>query len=152
MNKFKAIAIFAMISCMTYSFAQSLQLQNDSPFLLDAIIINANGKVIGRTTVSPNTHITWTYQNFTEIEYANKTSVPYTVIWYCHNGGNEYGIWTQASPGSRINAQGSTGSKLCKMENEKKLFKKRNYNQQINDYSQEDYSPDDELNTEQVDN
>lgn len=133
---------------MAFLYPQSLQLQNDSPYKLDAVIISANGKVLGRAIVEVGDHITWTYDNFGEIEYANKPSVPFTVIWYCHKGGTEYGIWPVATPGSRINAQGSSGPRICKMKDEKDFLKEhKEYNQSIENYSGEDYSPNDELNT-----
>jgi hypothetical protein len=101
---------------MTYSFASSLQLFNDSPYTLDAVIINAIGDVVGAETLQPQELKYWNMDSSGILLQFNKAYVPYTVLWYCQEG-KEYGIWTIASPGSRISPQLSDGPKICKMKN-----------------------------------
>lgn len=135
MRQYRIFFATVALLFMTFCYSASLQLSNDSMFTLDAVIIDANGKVIGKTTVEPHTFIIWESDQKFDLQYANKSSVPYTVIWYCHQSGKEYGLWTGASPGSRITAQLSDGPKICKIKNEKKFLEEHIPNQNVRSYS-----------------
>ena len=133
---FRKIAFFILfnLTLVTFSFAESLQLENDSIFKLTAVIIDANGNVLGSTEVSPHTQITWQRDASEQLLTENKPYVPYTVIWYCPEG-KEYGIWTVAHPGSRVTSQASVGAKACKLKNPKKILEEAEKKQNIYDYS-----------------
>ena len=92
--------------------ALSLMLLNDSPYKLDVVVVNALGDVIGQVTLDTRAQVTW-YATSKGYSAPNSPTVPLTVIWYCQDG-NEYGIWAQATPGSMVTAQLSSGQKMCK--------------------------------------
>ena len=109
--------IFGLLTLSaTTIFGQSLMFLNDSPFKLDAVVINALGKVIGQLTVTPQQQITW-YAPSTQ-NWSGPPQAPYTVVWYCEDG-TQYGIWPNATGGSMITAQNSIGPKICKFKKPK---------------------------------
>ncbi|NBO23642.1 MAG: hypothetical protein EBU93_00150 [Chlamydiae bacterium] len=97
--------------------AQSLMLLNDSPFKLDVIVINALGDTKGNLTMAPQQQLIW--KDDSPYQRSNSPTVPYTVIWYCQDG-SEYGIWINATSGSMVTAQGSSGQKMCRIKKPKK--------------------------------
>lgn len=99
---------------VTFCYSSSLQLYNDSPYKLDAVVINTLGDVVGLETLKPGEQKYWNQDTSGILIQFNKVSVPYTVVWYCQEG-KEYGIWTLATPGSRVSPQLSDGPKICKM-------------------------------------
>ncbi|MCF7806366.1 MAG: hypothetical protein K9M07_02745 [Simkaniaceae bacterium] len=127
--------LIIILSFMALCHSDSLQLYNDSFFTLDAVVIDANGNVLGMTTVEANNQLYWYYNTENVFLYANRPYVPFTVIWYCHEGATEYGIWTNATSGSLVTAQNSVGKKTCKLKDPKKLLKEAEKQQSINNFT-----------------
>ena len=113
----KKIILASALIFQNFIHAASLMLLNDSPFKLDAIIINALGDVKGNVSLDPTQQITWYSPTEGYVKY-NSPTVPFTVVWYCKDG-SEYGIWTNATSGSMVTAQNSTGQKMCKFKKPK---------------------------------
>lgn len=90
--------------------AGSLTLFNDSPFVLHATILAADGTVLSQMTISPQHQQNWK-DSITGATHFSQT--PYTVIWSCKEG-TEYGVFTNLGPGAWATAQSSVGAKYCK--------------------------------------
>jgi hypothetical protein len=96
------------------AFANSLTLFNDSPFVLNATIMGADGSNLGQFTIQPQNAAQWSNQFEQEGTYQDPSmsQTPYTVIWYCAEG-TEYGISTGQAAGSYVMAQSSQGGRYC---------------------------------------
>ncbi len=121
----KKFSFFFLLFFVAKLSAQSLMFLNDSPFKLDAVIINALGKVLGELTVEPQQQVTW-YAPPTQ-NWSGPPQAPYTVVWYCQDGA-QYGIWPNATGGSMITAQNSIGQKICKFKKPKNSDSNTNTN------------------------
>lgn len=99
--------------------AGSLRLLNDSPFQLRAVILAADGSYMGESTLGPQDFTNWTdASSYLGIPGQSMTPstpyTPYSVIWYCPDGG-EYGINTNQATGATVTAQSSSGPRICKV-------------------------------------
>ncbi len=115
MGLYRKLTTLIFMCCYTsLGFCQSVFLYNDSPFKLDAIVVDAQGVTRGEITMDPaqQTNLYLPTPNF---QQPQSPTVPYTVIWYCQDQ-TQYGIWTNATSGSLVTAQGSTGQKICKFK------------------------------------
>ena len=86
----------------------SLNIYNDSPYLLYAEILTANGKSKGTFTLTPLNLTMW------QGDLGNSTwaQTPFTVIFTCKNG-TEYGVQTNVQVGATISALASDGKRFC---------------------------------------
>lgn len=114
MGLYRKLTTLIFCCCSTLGFCQSVYLYNDSPFKLDAVVVDATGATRGQITMDPaqQTNLYLPTPNF---QQPQTPTVPYTVIWYCQDQ-TQYGIWTNATSGSLVTAQGSTGQKICKFK------------------------------------
>lgn len=101
-------------------FAGSLRLYNDSPYKLRAVIRGADGTYMGEMIILPEHFTTWSsdYPSFgpsgsrSELN-PSRSQTPYTVLWYCMDGG-EYGICTNVAAGASVSAESCDGARICK--------------------------------------
>ena len=105
MKKFIAL-LFLTIG----AYATSMTIVNDSPYVLTARVMSANGEEVGRLTLNPQHQAKWQSYN---LKGSRFSETPYTVAFTCPNG-DEYGIVTYAQPGAYITARSSNGDQICK--------------------------------------
>ncbi len=106
------IAFFAGLG--NVSFAGSVRLYNDSPFPLVAVVLAADGSVLGKTDVKPRSTIIW------EGGWSGGpiSQTPYTVRWLCSNGGKEYSTCTFVGQGAMAVAGECEGERICPQKRE----------------------------------
>lgn len=102
--------------------AGTVRLNNNSPFDLRAVIRGSDGSYLAEVVVKAQKGTVWT-DSFGQYgmtgganadvnrDYRSKT--PYTVLWYCLDGG-AYGVCDTVSTGAVVTAAGCTGSRTCK--------------------------------------
>jgi hypothetical protein len=113
MKKFWGIFFLLLIIAQTNNWANSVSLLNDTPYTLRATIYDANGNLLGEFTLNSRDATLWSdnYENFgTESQYASQ--IPYTVNWYCMNGGS-YGTCENVAAGATVTAQSCGGDQEC---------------------------------------
>lgn len=101
-------------------FGGSMRITNDSPFVLEATILGADGSNLFSIVLKPQEVYQW-YQapsSFSDLNY--QTLTPYTVIWRCNNDGTEFGITTNVPQAGAVFAQSAPdGKKICKIPKKK---------------------------------
>lgn len=135
--------------CVTSSslFAGSLRLYNDSPYKLRVVIRAADGTYLGEMIILPEHFMTWSsdYPSFgpsgsrSELN-PTRSQTPYTVLWYCMDGG-EYGISTNVAAGASVSAESSDGNRICKppkSQNKKSPYGPNEQDEQL--YNSEEYT------------
>lgn len=94
----------------------SLFLINDSPFILTATVIAADGTYLGQVSLQPGQQKNFTQSLVsTEYQFPGKPQVsltPFTVIWQCPSRGY-YSVCYMVSPGSTVKANDCDGYKFC---------------------------------------
>lgn len=113
MKKFLSFLIAVILFAQGASWANSVTLLNDTSYTLRATIYDANGNLLGEFTLNPEDATLWSDndENFgMESQYASQ--VPYTVNWYCMNGGS-YGTCDNVSAGATVTAQSCGGNQEC---------------------------------------
>jgi len=110
-------SLLAIFICFQgVSFANSINLFNDSVYTLNAVIYDANGTLLGEFVLNARDGATWSddQENFgTEIENASQT--PYSVNWTCM-GGTAYGSCSDVAAGALVTAQSCGGSQQCQKQ------------------------------------
>ena len=118
---------YLSVLCVCGLFTQgsaSVFLLNDSPFMLKATIVAANGQNLGDKEVAQNQSMYFEDQlgssNPTGVtppggyqNYANSLT-PYTVFWYCKEG-NLYSVCENVGAGALASANAGQGTKYCKI-------------------------------------
>lgn len=96
--------------------ADSINLLNDSPYILKAMIYDSNGVLMGEFILNPSDASEWNNndQNFGTTDN-NPSQPPYTVNWFCTTGGGAYGSCDYVAAGATVTAQGCGGSQQCAM-------------------------------------
>lgn len=106
----------------------SLYLQNDSPFILRAVVIAANGVNMGEKILQPNATAYIEDElggsdpvgpQSQQFENYSTSLTPYTVFWYC-NDGTLYSNCENIPAGGLASANGCQGNKYCKPPKQKK--------------------------------
>jgi hypothetical protein len=113
MKKLWKVFCLGIVLIQATMWGDSVTLLNDTPYTLQATIYDANGTLLGQFTLNPRDATLWSddYENFgTENQYA--VQVPYTVNWFCMNGG-AYGTCDDVAAGSTVTAQGCGGVQQC---------------------------------------
>lgn len=105
------ILIFAQGMC----FANSINLFNDSPYQLKATIYDANGMMLGEFVLNERDATEWSDDQNFGTESADASQSPYSVNWFCINGGS-YGMCTNVASGSVVTAQSCGGAQECPQE------------------------------------
>jgi hypothetical protein len=102
---------------ITFLFADSVTLYNDSIFELTAIVRGANGKVLAQQTLAPGEQSGWnTDQKNTELEaqYSTTSSyTPFTIVWQCSYEGI-FSVGYNVASGATVVATECSGPHYCK--------------------------------------
>lgn len=117
----------------------SVYLYNDSPFILKAQVVAANGVELGEKLLQPQqlsymedqigssdpvniVDTTKSFQNY------KNSMTPYQVFWYCAKGdGNLYATCAGVAAGATVMASGCSGPCYCKPPKEKKKGSEDSY-------------------------
>lgn len=101
----RALALLILSSPL---LGASLNIYNDSPYLLYAEILTANGNSKGTFTLTPLNLTMW----HGDLGNSTWAQTPFTVIFTCKNG-SEYGVQTNVQVGATISALASDGKRFC---------------------------------------
>ncbi|MBI3211233.1 MAG: hypothetical protein HYZ47_00910 [Simkania negevensis] len=107
MRKKTFFLFFFLIGSFLYS--GSISIYNDSPFVLNAAIIAADGSRLGTVTLTPQQQTTW-QGGYSGTPVWSQT--PYTVIFTCKTG-KQFGVFSNVQSGATINVLSSTGDRYC---------------------------------------
>jgi len=103
-------------------FAGTVRLINNSPYDLRAVIRGSDGSFLGEIVVKAQKESVWTdtYGQYGmyggangSLNQAYRSKTPYTVLWYCLDGG-DYAVCDTISTGAVVTSQGCMGSRMCK--------------------------------------
>ena len=136
---FQILSVFFFVSVFSEVGFSSVYLYNDSPFILKAQVVAANGIEIGEKLLQPQqlvyvedqigssdpTHpvdSTRSFQNY------KNSLTPYQVFWYCAKGdGNLYASCPMIAAGATVMATTRSGPCYCKPPKEKEKKSKDAY-------------------------
>jgi len=102
-------------------FSGSLQLANNSPYALSATVQSADGSYLGEVTVPAGQTVEWSDENGpgpeegVHLDEPTQSLTPYTVLWYCPDGGN-YSICEEVAEGGMAVAGYCNGNRFCKQK------------------------------------
>ncbi|WP_194848473.1 hypothetical protein [Candidatus Neptunochlamydia vexilliferae] len=102
------ITILFLVALSTLS-AASVRIMNDSPYLLHAEVLSADGNSKGKLTIAPQQQSTW------QDSYSGNnvwSQTPYTVILTCKNG-KVFGVIGGIQQGATVTALSATGDLFC---------------------------------------
>ena len=107
--------LFGLLLLLTVSsYAGSVRLLNDSPYVLRAVIRGNDGSFLGEMVLNPEYGTTWTDSyDLNMLHQSPRSRTPYTVLWYCMDG-NSFSICNNVSSASTVTAQGCDGARICK--------------------------------------
>jgi len=115
----KRLLFVVLCSLSVQLVAGSIRLYNDSPYKLRTVIRGADGTYLGEMVILPEHFSTWSdfYPSFgpggrNSLQNPNRTMTPYTVHWFCLDGG-EFGLTTNVATGSAVIAESSVGRRIC---------------------------------------
>lgn len=123
----KRIWIFvSFLGIFIQANAGSVRLVNDSPTQLRAVIRGADGSYLGEAVIMPQHLSTWVDSygrvgagNVGGLEQdASRSLTPYTVTWYCMDGG-DYSFCSNVATGSTVSSQTCEGARICKKKTKK---------------------------------
>ncbi|MGL4347839.1 MAG: hypothetical protein ACRCSV_00035 [Chlamydiales bacterium] len=89
-----------------------MYLYNDSPYVLNASILSADGAQLDSVLMQPRQRRTWYRQ---AVINSNTSMTPFTVVWTCRNGA-DFGVSYQVNAGGVATPLSSTGPRYCKPE------------------------------------
>lgn len=106
MSKF----LLTLLSLPFFGFSAAVTVFNDSPFVLNATILDATGQIKGKITLAPQHQMKWqdSQQNVSTF-----SETPFTVIFTCSDG-TEYGVSNDIPQSSFVSATASNGRHFCK--------------------------------------
>lgn len=99
------------------AWAGAVRLVNDSPYKLRAVIRAADGTYLGEVIVTPQQTMQWN-DYWGGIGYYNNSQTPYTVTWFCVDGG-DFSICDNVPSGGTITAFSCDGIRQCKSQKKK---------------------------------
>ena len=106
--------------------AGSVRMYNDSPYTLRAVVRGADGTYLGEVVIHPQQFNTWTdtYSHIGKFGQGNlpneiitRSQTPYTILWYCMDGG-DYAACPNTPTGMIVIAQNCDGAKICRPKDE----------------------------------
>jgi len=109
----KVLKTLFLLCLVSKAFAGSVRLSNDSAHKLRAIVRAADGSYLGELVVMPQKTMQWTDYWGGIGGYYQNSQTPYTVIWYCVDGG-DFSVCTNVSSGSTVTAFSCDGIRQCK--------------------------------------
>ncbi len=114
MTRFLFIFFFAGL--LSPLFSGTIRLYNDSTFQLRVVVRGADGSYFGETVMAPQHTYSWTDSNtqFGIYDRQRQDSItPYTVMWYCMDGG-DFSVCTNVATGATVSALSCVGARECK--------------------------------------
>lgn len=93
--------------------ATYLQLTNDSTTYLYVRVFGADGSLLTETSIAPQATNIYSDQFAPPGNNPSKSQSPYTVHWYCSEGGIDYSICTDVTDGALVTAESCLGSRQC---------------------------------------
>lgn len=99
----------------TVSYANSIYLYNDSPYILNASILSADGVQLDSVLMQPRQRRTWYRQS---VINSNTSMTPFTVVWTCRDG-TDFGVSYQINASGVATPLSSTGPRYCKPQKKK---------------------------------
>jgi hypothetical protein len=109
---FRGLFFIGCIIVSTSLSAGAVRLANDSAYKLRAVIRSANGSYLGEVLVMPQQTMQWN-DYWGGIGYYNQSQTPYTVIWFCVDGG-DFSVCNNVPSGATVTAFGCDGTRSCK--------------------------------------
>lgn len=138
--KLATVLLFSLISSV--ATAGTIRLFNDSPYKLRAVIRANDASYVGELTILPGYASSWSSESsffgpggHAHMDAPNYTMTPFSVHWYCPDGG-DFGVSDNIATGGAAVALGSTGVHYCKPPAEKK--KESPYTGGEHDYGQQE--------------
>lgn len=104
--------------------ATYLQLTNDSITYLYVRVFGADGSLLTETSIAPQSTNIYSDQFDPPGNNPSKSQSPYTVHWYCSDGGVDYSICTDVTDGALVTSESCLGSRQCpqkKVPNQDKM-------------------------------
>lgn len=105
------LMILFVLMFVSQVWAGSVRLSNNTAYKLRAMIRAADGTYLGEVVVMPQQNMQWN-DYWGGIGYYNQSQTPYTVIWFCVEGG-DFSVCDNVSSGSTITAYGCPGTRSC---------------------------------------
>lgn len=116
MKIFGRFFLGVMLSWQCVGFANSVNLFNDSPVRLRAVVMGADGSQLGEFILNPRDATQWSDDDDLGVVSSDASQVPYTVYWYCM-GGASFGVCENVSAGAVVTAQSCGGNQECPSSN-----------------------------------
>lgn len=101
---------FLMVASQVW--AGAVRLVNDTAYKLRAVIRAADGTYLGEVIVNPQQTMQWN-DYWGGIGYYNQSQTPYTVVWFCVDGG-DFSICNSVASGATITAFSCDGTRSCR--------------------------------------
>ena len=111
----------------------TVRIMNDSPFLLHAEVISADGQSKGKLSLNPQQQLTWQDASSSGTNVWSQT--PYTVIFTCKDG-KQFGVSSGIQQGGLVMALSSSGDRYCQPEKKKDNSSKPSPSQNENPFDQ----------------
>jgi len=99
-------------------WAGAVRLVNDSAYKLRAVIRAADGTYLGEALVMPQKTTQWN-DYWGGIGYYNQSQTPYTVVWFCLDGGG-FSVCNNVPSGATVTAHSCDGTRACRPQKKKK--------------------------------
>jgi hypothetical protein len=106
------LTIFLVFLITQSAWAGAVRLVNDSAYKLRAVIRAANGSYLGEVVVVPQQTMQWN-DYWGGIGYYNQSQTPYTVIWFCVDGG-DFSVCNNVGSGATVTAYTCNGTRSCR--------------------------------------
>ena len=116
------LLVLSMVFCPYLLFAGTVRLINNSPYDLRAVIRGGDGTFLSEVVIKSQKETAWTdtYGNYgvwgganAEVNQAYRSRTPYTVLWYCLDGG-DYAVCDTVATGAVVTSQSCLGTRMCK--------------------------------------
>jgi hypothetical protein len=98
-------------------WAGAVRLVNDTSYKLRAVVRAADGTYLGEVIVMPQQTMQWN-DYWGGIGYYSNSQTPYTVVWFCVDGG-DFSVCNNVPSGATITAFGCGGLRQCKPKQKK---------------------------------
>jgi hypothetical protein len=97
-------------------WSASIRLMNDSSFKLRAVVRSADGTLLGEMMINAGQSMNWNEPLGTKgygMDKATKSQTPYSVAWYCLDGG-DFAFCLNAPSGGTVAVNSCDGLRTCK--------------------------------------
>jgi hypothetical protein len=115
-GKVKKALFLGILFLGAYVEAGSVRLANNSSFKLRAEVRAADGTYLGEVIVNPQQTMQWT-DYWGGIGNYNASQTPYTIVWYCADGG-DFAVCEDVATGATVVSMNCDGLRQCKPRKE----------------------------------